>query len=117
MSRLAPGALTRWQTSRLVRMKTRALYFHSQRPTTLSVRVDFPKGLITEWYPPASKVAPGPSAAMGPVYQNGIAQMGDAFLANDKHAESSVAYEISYEYRLNRSAWLFQELRGVLLGD
>ena len=101
----------------MVRMKTRALYFHSQRPTTLSVRVDFPKGLITEWYPPASKVAPGPSAAMGPVYQNGIAQMGDAFLANDKHAESSVAYEISYEYRLNRSAWLFQELHGVLLGD
>jgi len=34
-----------------------------------------------------------------------------------QHAESSVAYEISYEYRLNRSAWLFQELRGVLLGD
>jgi len=33
--------------------------------------------------PSGSKVAPSPSAAMGPVYQNGIVQMGDAFLAND----------------------------------
>jgi len=35
----------------LVRMETPVLYFYSQRPETLSVHVDFPQGLITEWYP------------------------------------------------------------------
>ena len=43
VSRLAPGALTRWQISRLVRMKTRALYFHSQRPTTSPSVSIFPR--------------------------------------------------------------------------
>lgn len=70
---LALGALTKWQISGLVRMETPVLYFYSQRPTTLSVRVDFPKGLITEWYPPAPKVGPNP-AAVGPVYRNGSLQ-------------------------------------------
>src|SRR5580698_9569176 len=31
----------------LVRMETPVLYFYSPQPTTLSVHVDFPKGLIT----------------------------------------------------------------------
>jgi hypothetical protein len=35
----------------LVRMETPVLYFYSQQPETLSVHVDFPQGLITEWYP------------------------------------------------------------------
>ena len=35
----------------LVRMETPVLYFYAQQPTTLSVHVDFPQGLITEWYP------------------------------------------------------------------
>ena len=35
----------------LVRMETPVLYFYAQHPTTLSVHVDFPEGLITEWYP------------------------------------------------------------------
>lgn len=48
VNRLALGALTKWQISGLVRMETPAQYFYSQRSTTLSVRVDFPKGLITE---------------------------------------------------------------------
>src|SRR5438477_4812657 len=40
----------------LVRMETPVLYFYAQRPMTLSVHVDFPKGWITEWYPKADKV-------------------------------------------------------------
>jgi hypothetical protein len=40
-----------------VRMETPVLYFYSSRPETVDVRVDFPQGLITEWYPPA-KVLP-----------------------------------------------------------
>jgi hypothetical protein len=40
-----------------VRMETPVLYFYSSRPETVDVRVDFPQGLITEWYPSA-KVLP-----------------------------------------------------------
>jgi len=42
--------------SGLVRMETPVLYFYAQRPTTLSVHVDFPKGWITEWYPQAARI-------------------------------------------------------------
>lgn len=34
-----------------VRMETPVLYFYTSRPRTLDVRVDFPDGLVTEWYP------------------------------------------------------------------
>jgi hypothetical protein len=40
-----------------VRMETPVLYFYSPRETTVSVKVSFAKGLITEWYPHASAVA------------------------------------------------------------
>ena len=43
----------------LVRMETPVLYFYAQRPMTLAVRVAFPRGLFTEWYPQAAKVSPG----------------------------------------------------------
>jgi hypothetical protein len=36
-----------------VRMETPVVYFYSDRERTLSVRVDFPQGVITEWYPQA----------------------------------------------------------------
>ncbi len=36
-----------------VRMETPVLYFYSQRELNARVRVSFPKGLITEWYPKA----------------------------------------------------------------
>ncbi len=41
-----------------VRMETPVLYFYTNRPTTLSVHVSFAQGLITEWYPRASRVEP-----------------------------------------------------------
>ena len=63
--------LSKWQISGLVRMETPVLYFYSQRALTLSVHVDFPRGLITEWYPPASKVTPAPPTVVGPIYRNG----------------------------------------------
>jgi hypothetical protein len=37
-----------------VRMETPVIYFYSKRPERVSVRVDMPGGLITEWYPSAS---------------------------------------------------------------
>jgi hypothetical protein len=63
--------VSKWQISGLVRMETPVLYFYSQRPLTLSVHVDFPRGLITEWYPQASKVTPAAPTTVGPIYQNG----------------------------------------------
>lgn len=40
----------------LVRMETPVLYFYSPRPATVSVHVDLPNGVITEWYPKATGV-------------------------------------------------------------
>lgn len=42
----------------LVRMETPVLYFYAKRPETLSIHVDFPRGLITEWYPNPLSAAP-----------------------------------------------------------
>lgn len=39
-----------------IRMETPVLYFYSDRDTNVSVRVDFPQGTITEWYPSARTV-------------------------------------------------------------
>jgi len=50
-----------------VRMETPVLYFYSPRETTVSVRVDFPAGLITEWFPSATRVEPQPATGQGGV--------------------------------------------------
>jgi hypothetical protein len=44
----------------LQRMETPVIYFYSGKELDVDVSVGFPKGLITEWYPQASKI--GPSA-------------------------------------------------------
>jgi hypothetical protein len=41
-----------------VRMETPVLYFYSAREATVAVKVAFSKGVITEWYPDASRVGP-----------------------------------------------------------
>jgi hypothetical protein len=48
-----------------VRMETPVIYFYSPRNVDLSVHVSFARGLITEWYPHASRVSPAwnPSSA------------------------------------------------------
>jgi hypothetical protein len=52
-----------------VRMETPVLYFYSPRETTLSVKVSFAEGLITEWYPHASRVEPSEVRAGDVLYQ------------------------------------------------
>jgi hypothetical protein len=42
----------------LQRMETPVIYFHAREDFTVNVSVDFPKGLITEWYPAASVFGP-----------------------------------------------------------
>jgi hypothetical protein len=49
-----------------VRMETPVLYFYSAQPVTLSVRVQFPRGWITEWYPKATSVTPN-AVPNGPI--------------------------------------------------
>jgi hypothetical protein len=41
-----------------VRMETPVLYFYSPTQETVSVKIGFSKGVITEWYPHASRVEP-----------------------------------------------------------
>ena len=43
----------------LVRMETPVVYFYSKNEMDVSVKVDFPKGKITEWYPQARAVNTG----------------------------------------------------------
>jgi hypothetical protein len=38
-----------------VSLETPVLYFYTDRDRTVSVHVDFPKGLMTDWYPQASR--------------------------------------------------------------
>src|SRR6266516_6000702 len=40
----------------LVRMETPVVYFYSKSEMDVSLKVDFPKGKITEWYPQARSV-------------------------------------------------------------
>ncbi len=40
------------------RMETPVIYFYSSTPEQVDVTVDFPKGVITEWYPQAVQVGP-----------------------------------------------------------
>jgi hypothetical protein len=40
------------------RMETPVIYFYSETEQTVDVSVQFPKGLITEWYPQASQIGP-----------------------------------------------------------
>jgi len=50
-----------------VRMETPVIYFYADRKTEVSVRVDFSKGKITEWYPQARAVyVPGPEDERNP---------------------------------------------------
>ena len=44
----------------LVRMETPVVYFYAERPLIASVQVRFPEGWVTEWFPHAARVRPGP---------------------------------------------------------
>ncbi len=43
------------RTDVMVSLETPVLYFYTDRDRTVSVHVDFPKGLMTDWYPEASR--------------------------------------------------------------
>ena len=43
----------KWRLGGTVRMETPVIYFYSPRDVVADVRISFPHGLITEWYPQA----------------------------------------------------------------
>jgi hypothetical protein len=43
------------------RMETPVIYFYSEQEQAIDVSVEFPQGLITEWYPQASLISPSRS--------------------------------------------------------
>jgi hypothetical protein len=51
-----------------VRMETPVLYFYAPSEQTVSVKVSFSKGVITEWYPHASSVEPRTRLYDGTLY-------------------------------------------------
>ena len=53
------GACLKCDLTGKIRMETPVIYFYTDRGTSLSVRVDFPQGRITEWYPSARTVGVG----------------------------------------------------------
>jgi hypothetical protein len=55
-----------------IRMETPVLYFYSNRDLTVSVHVSFLSGLITEWYPAASRVTPTEDVTSGTLYDKQI---------------------------------------------
>jgi len=55
-----------------VRMETPVLYFHARRAMTLSVKVSFAKGVITEWYPHADRVEPNTALSAVSLQQKNV---------------------------------------------
>lgn len=49
----------------LQRMETPVVYFYSRQPREVKVRVDFPQGTLSEFYPPVKEMAPYFGAAPG----------------------------------------------------
>jgi hypothetical protein len=57
--RAANGPQGKGERMAIVRMETPVIYFYTPVPMKVSVRVDFPKGFVTEWYPRATEVLGG----------------------------------------------------------
>lgn len=51
----------------LQRMETPVIYFYSDEKLSVDISVDFPKGLITEWYPQAAQIGPSTIPAPAPI--------------------------------------------------
>ncbi len=62
-----------------VRMETPVIYLYDSREETVSVKVAFSKGVITEWYPRASRVEPAANIFDGTLYQ--------------RHPDGSIAWD------------------------
>jgi hypothetical protein len=82
-----------------IRMETPVMYFYSPQDVTVSARVTFFKGLITEWYPHADHVQPG-----GVVRNTSLKQLpADGSIAwNEVAVSPNLAAEFPREVKSNR---------------
>jgi len=62
--------------SALQRMETPVIYFYADKPQSVDVSVDFPKGRITEWYPQAAQI--GPAVSADPVHRDASLEQSSA---------------------------------------
>ena len=53
-----PAIVNKGMMVTLQRMETPVIYFYANSGMKVDVNVDFPKGIITEWYPQASEIGP-----------------------------------------------------------
>src|SRR5207253_2438154 len=85
------------QFAALQRMETPVIYFYSEQPQTVDVSVDFPKGVITEWFPQAGKVNPFGELEMAkPVPNHGnIAWRGVEILPKTKGLDAGLRQDPS----------------------
>ncbi len=52
-----------WERTQIIsKMETPVTYFYTDRPQTVDVRVDMPKGVLTHWYPMVRQFGPRPDA-------------------------------------------------------
>jgi hypothetical protein len=56
--------ISKWRVTGTVRMETPVMYFYSSRELDAHVKVEFPQGLITEWYPGANTSRRGLTGAI-----------------------------------------------------
>jgi hypothetical protein len=64
---LGPTPFSKSVMTSLQRMETPVIYFYADEKQTVDVSVDFPKGLITEWYPQATQIGPSTIPAPAPI--------------------------------------------------
>lgn len=56
--RFSSGPFTKGRLVARQRMETPVTYFYTAKPRDVRVKVDFPRGLLTEFYPPANDMTP-----------------------------------------------------------
>jgi hypothetical protein len=71
------------------RMETPVTYFYADRAMDVDVRVDFPKGLLTEWYPRVREFGPVLSA-QAPKVENGFLRWGKVKLIPPSEFEGTL---------------------------
>jgi hypothetical protein len=70
------------------RMETPVIYFYTDAPRDVEVRVDFPKGLITEFYPPVRAMGPGYPQPNGETLADSFLSWGKVHLTPDTAAKA-----------------------------
>lgn len=84
----------KWSYRAYQRMETPVLYFYTETERDVQVRVDFPKGLITEFYPPVSGMLPKfnfESASKGEPLGDSMVDWGTVRLIPTERLQSRIA--------------------------